>query len=136
MIKRGKNKIGKIIKIGGVNTWGHEDFIANALARIGYTVKFVPAHNSFRSADAYIENTLFEFKSPDSDNIKSVINNLEKALKHQSKNIVITSLRMKKVQDRSIRSYLVTKFRERKGIKRLIFVDKQGNVIDIGELSR
>lgn len=41
---------------------------------------------------------------------------------------------MKKIQDRSIESFLVRRLREGKGIKRLLFVAKDGKVIDINEL--
>ncbi|MBR1875034.1 hypothetical protein IJ798_01490 [Candidatus Saccharibacteria bacterium] len=132
MAKRGKNqKIGKIIKIGGVKTWPHEDHTAEAFAKSGYTVKFIPAHNQISSADAYINNTLFEFKSPDGDNIGCVDNNLKKALRKQSKCVVIDTIRIKKVLDRSIKNYLLNVIKKRLDIKRLYMVTKKGEVIDI-----
>ena len=97
-------------------------------------LKFIPRHNSLRTADAYIENTMFEFKSPEGSTIKCIENNLQKALRYQSRNIVMDSYRVKMVQDRSIRNYLVTRMRQKRGIKRLFFVNRAGEVIDISKL--
>ena len=106
---------------------------AIALKEVGYTIKFVPAHQSLRSADAYINNTLFEFKSPEGSSIKSIENNIQKALRYQSKNIVIDSIRVKRIQDRSIRTYLIKRMKRKHGIQKLIFVTKNGKVIDINK---
>lgn len=132
MIKR---KMGQIkISPGVKNVAPWEMHSAMALKEIGYEVLFVPAHNSLRSADAYLNNTLFELKSPEGSTIKCIENNLQKALRYQSKNIVIDSCRVKKLQDRSIKNYLVGRMRRKQGIKRLIFVTKTGEAIDIGKL--
>ena len=128
-------KSGKIIISSGVkNVFPWEMHSAIALKEIGYTVKFVPSHNYLHSADAYLNNTLFEFKSPEGSTIKCVENNLQKALRHQSNNIVIDSLRIKKIQDRSIKNYLISRMKRKRGIKRLILVTKSGEAIDIGKL--
>ena len=129
------NKTGKIIIEPGVrNIWPWEMHSALALKELGFEVIFVPEHGSMRSADAYLDNTLFEFKSPEGSTIKSVENNLQKALRYQSRNIVIDSCRMKGVTDRSIQSFLISRMRRKKGLKRLYFVTKSGKAIDIGAL--
>ncbi|MBQ2637859.1 hypothetical protein IJG10_01905 [Candidatus Saccharibacteria bacterium] len=129
--------VGRVIVDQGVkNVWSLEMHSALALKEIGYVVRFVPAHNSIRSADAYLNDTLFEFKSPPGSTIKCVANNLDKALRNQSKNIVIDSCRMKDVRDRSIISYLKSRLERKKGIKHLIFVTRNGKAIDINELVR
>ncbi len=128
-----KNKIGKIIINAGVNVKPWEMHSAISLSKSGYNVVFIPRHNSLRSADAYIDNTMFEFKSPEGSTIKCVENNLQKALRYQSKYVVIDSLRIKDIQDRSIKSYLISRMRKKRGIRRLFFIDKEGKVIDIGE---
>ena len=74
---------------------------------------------------------VFEFKSPEGNTIKCIENNLKKALSRQSKNVVIDSNRVKKVQDRSIRNYLIARLKRKRGIKGLLFVTKDGRVIDI-----
>lgn len=130
-----KAKIGKIIVESGVkNILPWEMHSAIALKEAGYTVKFVPKHDSVRTADAFLDNTLFEFKSPEGSNIKCIENNLQKALRYQSKNVVLDSYRVKNLQDRSIQNYLITRMRRKKGIKRLLFITRSGKVIDIGDL--
>ena len=130
-----RKKSGKIIIEPGVrNVYPFEMHSALALKEIGYTVRFVPAHNSFCSADAYLNNTLFEFKSPEGDTIKCVENNLQKALRKQSKNIVIDSVRLKKLHDSSIKSYLIARAKRKTGIKRLVFVTRGGVAIEIDKL--
>ena len=83
----------------GVNVWPHELHTATALVNAGYNVRFIPANPSLASADAYVNNVLFEFKAPEGSSIKCIDNNLQKALRRQSKNIVIDSFRVKNVQD-------------------------------------
>lgn len=123
-------KAGRIIIEKGVdNILPWEMHSALALKELGYTITFIPRHNSARSADAYLNNTLFEFKSPEGSTIKSVENNLQKALRNQSKNIVIDSCRIKNVQDRSIQSYLISRMKRKRGIKNLIFVTKAGKAM-------
>ena len=130
-----KARIGKIIVESGVkNILPWEMHSAIALKEAGYTVKFVPKHDSVRTADAFLDNTLFEFKSPEGSNIKCIENNLQKALRYQSKNVVLDSYRVKNLQDRSIQNYLITRMRRKKGIKRLLFITRSGKVIDIGDL--
>ena len=80
----------------------HEIPTAEALADAGYTVRFIPAHNSLRSADIYINNTIFEIKAPEGGTTSCIEHNIKKALSHQSANIVIDSMRMKNIKDRSI----------------------------------
>ena len=129
-----KKQEGKIIISKGVNNilpW--EMHSAIALKEVGYTIKFIPAHQSLRSADAYINNTLFEFKSPEGSSIKSIENNIQKALRYQSKNIVIDSIRVKRIQDRSIRTYHIKRMKRKHGIQKLLFVTKTGKVVDINK---
>lgn len=137
MPKRKKQSVlkGQIIIESGVHVWSHELFIASALSNAGYTVRFIPEHGSSHSADAYLNNTIFEFKAPEGSTIKAVERNLVRALS-QSSNIVISTVRMKKIQDRSVQSFLASRLHDGRGIKRLLFVTRDGRVIDINELIR
>ena len=130
-----KKQEGKIIISKGVNNilpW--EMHSAIALKEVGYIITFVPSHNSIHSADAYLNNTLFEFKSPEGSTIKCIENNLQKALRHQSCNIVIDTLRVKKVKDRSIKNYLTNRMKRKHGINKLILITKTREVVDICKL--
>lgn len=118
----------------GANVWPHELFIAKALANAGYSVRFIPTHNSSRSADAYVDNTIFEFKAPEGSTSNAIERNLVKALNYQSPNIVISTVRMKKIRDKSAQSFLVSRLLSGKGIKRLIFVNREGKAVDINAL--
>ena len=130
-----KKPSGKIIIGPGVkNVFPFEMHSALALKELGYTIEFVPAHNSVHFADAYINNTLYEFKSPEGATIKCVENNLSKALKNQSKNVVIDSCRMKNIRDKSILNYLSKRYKQKKGIRNLFFVTRTGKAIDIKQL--
>ena len=57
-------KKNSILIVNGVNVKPWEMHTAVALVKFGYSVTFIPSHNSLRTADAYLNNTLFEFKSP------------------------------------------------------------------------
>lgn len=131
-----RNTVGSITIEGGANVWAHELYIAKALANIGHNIRFIPAHNSVHSADAYVDNTIFEFKSPEGSTVKAVERNIVRALDHQSKNIVISTARMKRITDRSVMNYLISRMREGKGLKRLMLVTRDGKAVDINELVR
>lgn len=129
-----KGKIGKITIEGGANVWPHEIETAKALVNIGLDVKFIPSNNSMCSADAYLNRTIFEFKAPEGTSIKSVERNLIKAINNQSPNVVLDSVRMKNVRDESIKNFLITKVREKRGLKRVYFVNRKREVIDINKI--
>ena len=65
--------------------------------------------------------------------IKSVENNLQKALRRQSKNVVIDACRIKNLKDKNIEKYLISRLKQKKGIGMLIFITKNGEVIDIND---
>jgi hypothetical protein len=123
-------KRGKIIIHQDTNVWPHELAIAKALSRFDYCVEFKPTDNTHRSADAYLNGTLFEFKSPIGTNVRSIERNIKRGRK-QSSNLVISSQRMKDVQDRSIYNYLCANQERLSGISRLLFINKRGQVFDI-----
>lgn len=137
MRKKSRSTIKGTITIEeGANIWPHELHTATALANAGYTVRFIPNNASLASADAYVNNTLFEFKSPEGATIKCVENNLQKALRRQSKNVVIDCARLKKVRDRSIVHYLTERVRRKQGIGHLLVVTRKEEVIDITNAMR
>ena len=125
---------GNIIIEQGVNVWPHELHTATALANAGYDIRFIPENKTMGSADAYVNNTVFEFKAPEGSSAKSIQRNIVRAINHQSANIVIDSFRMKKIRDSSIQSFLISLIKKGKGIKRLLFVTKSGKVVDINDL--
>lgn len=128
-------KGGAISIPAGVHVWAHELKTAKALANTGYTVRFL-ANNGARYAktpDVLINNEKWEIKSPKTDKLSAIERNLKRATK-QSGNIIIDSHRMRKLHDTSIQKLLMSKLKQQKTIKRLLFVNRKRQVIDISEL--
>lgn len=121
---------------GNADPKPHELAMAKALAKAGYIIRFLPNPTVIGTADAHIENTIFEFKAPEGSSVKSIERNIVKALNHQSTNIVIATFRMKNIQDRSAQNYLITLLKAGKGIQRLMLITRDNKVIDINALLR
>ena len=121
---------GKIIINSTTNVWPHELFIAKCLSALGRTVEFIPANNTHRSADALIDGVVYEFKSPEGSNIRCIERNVKRS-KKQSSNIIICSIRVKRIHDRSIYTFLQNNAVSFHGIDNLLFIDRNGRVFDI-----
>lgn len=118
------------------NVLPHEMHSALALGKAGYEVRFLAPRIISKTADAYVNGVLFEFKSPEGSSSRSIEHILKKAAK-QSPNLVIDSSRVKNMRDRSIQNFLITWLKSnRTGIKRILFVNRSGDVIDINGLIR
>ncbi len=122
---------GTVTREGGAKPKPHEYITAEALADSGYNVRFIPSNINIGMADCYINNTIFEIKAPEGKTTTCVERNLRKAVDHQSPNIVIDSFRMKNIQDRSIQSFLIERLKRRHGVRRIIFVNRKREAIDI-----
>ena len=123
---------GKIIIEHNANVWEHEIETARSLTAIGLTVKFVRCSKEkfTTSADVVINGEEWEMKAPTASNSKAIERNLRKAA-HQSCNVVFDSRRMKKMPDAVIERELRKYAAFVKGIKRLLFIDRNGCVIEI-----
>ncbi len=128
-------KSGKVIIPAGVTPWDHELKTAQALAQCGYIVEFVAVSNSHKAktADVVIDGVLYEIKSPKTDKLSAVERNLKRATK-QSSNVIIDSRRMSKLHDATIQKFLVQKLKQQKTIKKILFVNRKHNVIDISDI--
>lgn len=127
-----EKKRGKIIIPAGVNVWPHELDTAKALAAAGYVVEFAERHEGQyeKSADLIIAGRLWEMKAPKSDKPAAVDKNLRKAL-HQAPCVVFDSRRMKGLPDSTIERELRKSAVALKSMKRLLFVNCHGSVVDI-----
>lgn len=116
----------------GVNIWPQELETAQAYAASGKRVHFVRKNDQYRarSADAVIDGVVWEMKSPKADNIRAIDRNVRRALK-QSCNVIIDSKRMKKVSDVQIEKKLRSLATELNSLKRLQFVNRKREIIDI-----
>lgn len=125
---------GVVTREPGARPKSHEYFTAEALADAGYNVCFIPSNVNMGMADCYINDTVFEIKAPEGRTVACIERNLRKAVNHQSSNIVLDSFRIKNVQDRSIQSFLLERLKRRHGIRRILFVNRKREVIDINQL--
>lgn len=123
---------GKIVIPAGVNVWPHELETAKALANYGYEIEFKKKDEEYKvhSADVYMGGELWEFKAPKSSNLDAVERNLRRA-KRQSSYIVFDSNRIKKIPDTALEREILSKAPHISGIKKIIFVNRKRNCVDI-----
>jgi hypothetical protein len=128
-----KNNVGrgKVITPAGANPWPHEERIARILALAGHRVEFVPEAN-IKTPDIYLDRTMYEIKSPISNKVDAVERNITRALM-KCPNIIFDSSRMK-VRDDQIMKELVKRRKLGKGLRKLLFINKRGMIIDIESL--
>jgi hypothetical protein len=128
-------KFGKIIIPHGANVWRHELTTADALAGAGYMVEFLVTNGVryAKSPDVLVDGRMWEIKSPRTDKLSAVERNLKRATK-QSGSIIIDSQRMSKIHDSSVQKLLIQKYQQQKTIKRLLFVNRKRQVVDISTL--
>lgn len=63
------------------NVLPHEMHSALALGKAGYEVRFLAPRITSKTADAYVNGVLFEFKSPEGSSSRSIEHILKKAAK-------------------------------------------------------
>lgn len=126
---------GSIVIPAGIEVWEHELRTAQVLARYGHNVCFVAKdkNRGVKSADILVDDVLYEMKSPKADKLSAIERNLKKASK-QSENIVIDSRRMKKIHDTAIQKCLAGKLKQQKTIKKILFVNRKHELVDISSL--
>ena len=117
---------GKVIIDGACEVWPHELLTAEALAKAGYVVEFIPKSNVAynKTPDVRINGIHYEMKSPTSSHLPVVDKNVKKALS-QSANVVFDSRRMKNAKDAQVLRELEKSIATRRKLKSLIFVDKR-----------
>lgn len=127
-----KNKKQGIFIAPGRRPWPHEMRVAEILAMAGHYIEFLE-ESSLHTADILLDGMEYEIKSPESFNSNTFEHKLKDAVK-QSPNLIIDSSRIKKVQDRKICNFLVNQVKRQKQIKKMLFITKQGKIIDIFDL--
>lgn len=128
---------GEIRIPAGVAVWQHELATAEVLAVAGYIIDFLPVERRkhTKSPDIIMNDEKWEIKAPRADKLSAIERNLKRATK-QSSNIVVDSRRMSKLHDKTIQKFLVQKYKQQKTIKKLLFVNRKHQVIDISTLVR
>lgn len=122
-------KRGRVVTPADANPWPHEQKVVKILALAGHYVEFIPETN-LKTPDIYLDNTIYEIKSPITDNPKKIIRNVKRALK-KSPNVIIDSSRVKGLNDEAIQRTLKNKVKDLPGLKNLLFINKRGQIIDI-----
>ncbi len=120
---------GRVITPADANPWPHEQRVAKILALAGHSVEFIPEAN-LKTPDIYLDGTMHEIKSPITDNPKKIIRNVKRALE-KCPNVIINSSRVKGLRDDAIQRTLKNKVKDLPGLKKLLFINKRGQIVDI-----
>ena len=128
-MKSKNSKRGRVVTPADANPWPHEQKVAKVLALAGHYVEFIPETN-LKTPDIYLDNTIYEIKSPITNNPKKIIRNVKRALE-KSPNVIIDSSRVKGLRDDAIQRALKNKVKDLPGLKSLLFINKRGQIIDI-----
>ena len=120
---------GRVIIPADANPWPHEVQVAKILALAGHSIEFIPEAN-LKTPDIYLDGTMYEIKSPITNNPKKITRNVKRALE-KCPNVIIDSSRVKGLRDDAIQRTLKNKVKDLSGLKKLIFVNKRGQIIDI-----
>ena len=115
----------------GRKPWPHEMRVAEILSLAGHYVEFL-SESSLHTPDIRLDGVEYEIKSPETEKTSSLEQSIRTALK-QCQNIIIDSSRMK-MYDTRVRNFLIKKCREQKQIKKMLFITKRNEIIDIFEL--
>lgn len=137
IIIRMSKRQGKIIALSQLNTQEHEMDTARAVADAGYDVEFTHRtwENRVTSSDVVINGVIWEMKSSLASDNKAIERNLRKAPK-QSPNIIVDSQRMKGASDAEIEKRIRSSYPHIKAIRRLWFINRNREIIDINCASR
>ena len=122
-------KGGRVVTPADANPWPHEQKVAKILALAGHYVEFIPEAN-LKTPDIYLDNTMYEIKSPITDNPKKIVRNVKRALE-KCPNVIIDSSRVKGLSDEAIQRTLKNKVKDLPGLKNLLFINKRGQIVDI-----
>ncbi|MBQ2672807.1 hypothetical protein IJG01_02460 [Candidatus Saccharibacteria bacterium] len=82
------------------------------------------------SADTYVDNAKWEFKSPTAKHTKTILKNLKES-KWQANYVVLDSRRMKRVPNAAIFREVIANIKQIPEIKRLKYISKKGKLLDV-----
>ncbi len=125
-----KSKRGSVLTPADANPWPHEERVAKILALAGHAVEFIP--EGYQStADILLDGIEYEIKSPKTNNTNTIEHRIKEAIRNQSRNLIIDSSRLRGMTDYNLRNWLVDRCRKQPQIKRMLFINKHGQIIDI-----
>lgn len=127
-----KQKVGTIIVPPGVLIEKHEKLTVDFLANIGYDVTFIVPNRQQGSSTPDIEmlGMCWEIKSPKGKSSRTIENCVRQASK-QSPNIIIDLRRTdRRIPESRLFTEAEKQFEKTKGIKRLIIITREENMVD------
>ena len=124
---------GRVTVPASANIWPHELRCAKAIASAGHCVEFLARMEGYKvkTPDLVVDGVMWELKSPETSNLKSLQRVLRRA-GSQSRNVIIDTTRATKLSDAAIEKELRRLLPLTKSVKRIIMVAKGGNIVDIG----
>ncbi len=128
-MNRSRQKGGRVVTPADANPWPHEQKVAKILALAGHYVEFIPESN-IKTPDIYLDATMYEIKSPITNDPKKIIRNVKRALE-KCPNVIIDSSRVKVLSDYIVQRTLKNKIKDLPKLKNLLFINKRGQIIDI-----
>lgn len=126
-------KRGIVITPANANPWPHERRVAKILALAGHTIEFIPESN-IGTADIYLDGIEYEIKSPKTNNTNTIEHRIKDAIRNQSHNLIVDSSRLSGMTDYNLQTWLINKCKMQPQIKKLLFINKRGQIIDIKAL--
>lgn len=115
-----------------VHPWPHELRVAEILASAGHVVEFLP-RATIKTPDVLLDGVEFEIKSPVTNNANTIDHMIRRALR-QAPNLIIDASRMRSARDSQVRNTLMNQARKARLLKRMLYITKSGQVIDIMSL--
>ena len=122
------DKVGRVIK-NGVITEPHEDSTILYLTQFGIDVELLKPKNTpkIKNADIFIMGSVWEMKSPTSFKKSTIKENFRKA-SSQADRIIFDLRRVKKHAD-EVEKYILSLFRGKGEIRKLIIITKDGRLL-------
>lgn len=124
---------GNVVIPANANPWPHEVRVAKILALAGHEVIFI-SEGLISSADIYLDGVAYEIKSPKTNNTNTIEHRLKEAVRRQSCNLIIDSSRLKNMNDHNFQNWLIERCRKQPQIKKMLFINKKGQIVDIKSL--
>lgn len=127
--KVSKHKIGRVDK-NNIDIEPHEDSTILYLAQFGFDIEVVKPTNAYKakSPDIFMMGAIWEMKSPISYN-KSTIKSDFRRAGEQSDRVVFDLRRVKKYAG-DVEKQIISTFKGRGRVRRLIIIEKDGRVLD------
>ena len=126
-----KDKIGRTVD-NGVKSEDHEDSTAAYLNQFGFDIeRVVPSQTpQSNNPDYFMDGSLWETKSPTTDNENTLKNRFRKATKQSGHGKIIIDLRRVKKNYETAERLVVQFFENNGRLRRMILIRKNGEVFD------